>query len=83
MDINLEKTVRDGQIELLSSEIEGDIILLEGSNEPIDTRHLFDIRMLRASGPGSVKQLSTGETLTIVSFACGENIGTTVVRIEK
>jgi len=65
----------------LSGEIEGDVIIFENSDSPVPKKYFFDIRMLRARGPGAKKKLDNGKTLEIVSFYEGENIGKTVVRI--
>lgn len=65
----------------LSQEIEGDVIIFENSDAPVPKKYLFDIRILRVTGPGSKKKLDNGKTLEIVSFYEGENLGKTVIKI--
>lgn len=66
----------------LSQEIEGDIIIFQNSDTAVPKKYLFDIRILRVTGPGSKKKLDNGKTLSIVSFYEGKNIGKTVVRLD-
>ena len=81
-EVILESTEQNKKTKkFLSQEIEGDVIIFENSDAPVPKKYLFDIRILRVTGPGSKKKLDNGKTLEIVSFYEGQNLGKTVIKI--